>query len=335
MLIRRTPPITGAQGLLVPGSIASLEPVTLGGMTQWLLIRGQQRSLPVLLWLHGGPGGAQIGWARAFQRELEKHFVVVNWDQRGAGLSYSRKVPADSLALEQFTRDAIDLANHLRERFARPQIYLVGHSMGSVLGLLAAQQAPECFQVFIGVGQIVHQDESARLAWQWALQTARERGDRKAIQQLEQLGSPPYPDGRRSMRQLNRWTDRYRGQWHNGPINQAMSKPFLLSTEYTLWDKIRYFRGVAFSQRHAREKMTSVNLMERVPQVEVPVYFCMGRHDHVASTTLAQQYFDRLAAPRKTWIWFEHSAHYPPFEEPEAFVNMLIHIQKEGTTLSC
>ncbi len=137
------------------------------------------------------------------------------------------------------------------------------------------------------------------------------------------------------MRQLNRWTDRYRGQWHNGPINQAMSKPFLLSTEYTLWDKIRYFRGVAFSQRHAREKMTSVNLMERVPQVEVPVYFCMGRHDHVASTTLAQQYFDRLAAPRKTWIWFEHSAHYPPFEEPEAFVNMLIHIQKEGTTLSC
>ena len=87
MLIRRTPPITDAQDLLVPGSIASLEPVTLGGMTQWLLIRGQQRSLPVLLWLHGGPGGAQIGWARAFQRELEKHFVVVNWGQRGAGLS--------------------------------------------------------------------------------------------------------------------------------------------------------------------------------------------------------------------------------------------------------
>jgi pimeloyl-ACP methyl ester carboxylesterase len=333
MLSRRTPPIADAQGLLVPGSIASLEPVALGGMTQWLLIRGQQRSLPILLWLHGGPGGAQIGWARTFQRELEEHFVVVNWDQRGAGLSYSRKMPADALTLEQFTRDIIDLANHLRERFARPRIYLVGHSWGSVLGLLAAQQAPECFQVFVGVGQIVRQDESARLAWQWALQTARERGDRKAIQQLEQLGSPPYPDGKRSIRQLNRWTDRFRGQWHSGPINQAMSKPFLRSTEYTLWDKMRYFRGVAFSQRQVREKMTGVNLMERVPQVEVPVYFCMGRHDHVASTTLAQEYFDQLGAPKKTWIWFEESAHYPPFEEPEAFVKVLVQIQEEGGSL--
>lgn len=330
MLIRRTPPITGAQGLQVPGSIASLEPIELGGITQWLLIRGRRRSLPLLLWLHGGPGGAQIGWARAFQRELEEHFVVVNWDQRGAGLSYSTKVPADSLTLEQYTQDTIDLANHLRERFAMPRIFLVGHSWGSVLGLLATQQSPECFQVFVGVGQIVHQDESARLAWQWAIQTAQERGDRKAIQQLEQLGSPPYPDGTHSMKQLNRWTDRFRGQWHNAPVNQAMSKPFLLSTEYALLDKIRYFRGVAFSQRQAREKMTSINLVERIPKIEIPVYFCIGRHDHVASPILAQQYFDRLAAPRKTWIWFENSAHYPPFEEPEAFVNVLVQIQKEG-----
>lgn len=329
MLSRRTPPITDAQSLLVPGSIVSLESVALGGMTQWLLIRGQQRSLPVLLWLHGGPGGAQIGWARAFQRELEEHFVVVNWDQRGAGLSYSRKVSADALTLEQFTWDTIDLANHLRERFARPRIYLVGHSWGSVLGLLAAQQAPECFQVFVGVGQIVHQDESVRLAWQWALQTARERGDRKAIQQLEQLGSPPYPGKRRSMRQLNRWTDRFRGQWYSGPINQAIGKPFLRSTEYTLWDKIRYFRGVAFSQKQAREKMAGVNVMELVSRVEVPVYFCMGRYDHVASTTLAQEYFDRLGAPKKTWIWFENSAHYPPFEEPETFAKMLVQIKEE------
>ncbi len=91
MLIRRTPPINDAQGIQVPGSITSLEPVELGGITQWLLIRGRQRSLPLLLWLHGGPGGAQIGWARAFQQGLEEHFVVVNWDQQGAGLCYSQR----------------------------------------------------------------------------------------------------------------------------------------------------------------------------------------------------------------------------------------------------
>jgi pimeloyl-ACP methyl ester carboxylesterase len=332
MFSRRTPPITDAQGLLVPGSIASLEPVVLGGITQWLLIRGQQPDLPVLLWLHGGPGGAQIGWARAFQRELEEHFIVVNWDQRGAGLSYSRKVPADTLTLEQFTQDTIDLANYLRERFAKSRIYLVGHSWGSLLGLLAAQQAPECFQAFVGVGQIVRQDESTRLAWQWTLQTAQERGNQQAIQQLEQLGSPPYPDGRRSMKQLNRWMDRFGGQWHNKPINQAVSKPFLRSPEYSLWDKIRYFRGVAFSQQ-AREKMAKVNAMEHIPHIKVPVYFCMGYHDHVASTTLAQQYFDQLEAPKKTWIWFENSAHYPPFEEPEAFVKALLQIQEEVGSL--
>ncbi len=135
------------------------------------------------------------------------------------------------------------------------------------------------------------------------------------------------------MRQLNRWMDRLRGQWYSRPINQAVRTPFLRSTDYTLWDKMRYFRGVAFSQRQAWGKKTSVNVMERVPQVEVPVYFCMGRHDHVASTTLAQEYFDRLAAQKKTWIWFEDSAHYPPFEEPGAFVQVLVQIQEEGGSL--
>ncbi|HYU74336.1 MAG TPA: alpha/beta hydrolase [Ktedonobacteraceae bacterium] len=329
MLSRRTPRIKDAQGLLVPHSIASLEPVELGGIQQWILIRGKDRNLPVLLYLHGGPGGAQIGWAQPFQSGLEDHFIVVNWDQRGAGLSYSRKVPSDSLTIEQFTRDTLELVNKLRDRFATKKIYLVGHSWGSALGLFAVQQAPECFQAYIGVGQAARMDEQERLCWQWTRETAKEHGNQKAIKQLEHLGCPPYRDGLQSAARRSRWTDRFGGLWYHSTLPAATGRSLFTSREYSLLDVFRFFRGQGFSLKHTWDELKTLNLMERVPKVEVPVYFYIGRHDHAAPPELARQYFDKLAAPKKTWIWFENCAHFLPFEDPDHFLAMLVHIQQE------
>lgn len=109
----------------------SLEHVPIGGIKQWLLIRGKQKDVPVLLFVHGGPGGAQIGFARHFQGILEEHFIVVNWDQRGAGLSYSKDIPSGSMRIDQFVSDLIEVTDYLRNRFLRKKIYLVGHSFGT------------------------------------------------------------------------------------------------------------------------------------------------------------------------------------------------------------
>jgi pimeloyl-ACP methyl ester carboxylesterase len=110
-----------------------------------------------------------------------------------------------------------------------------------------------------------------------------------------------------------------------------MGRHLFTSQEYTLFDVYRFFRGQRFSLQHTWDELASLNLMERVPKVEIPVYFCMGRYDHAAAPELAQQYFERLTAPKKTWIWFENCAHFLPFENPEQFLNVLVQIKQENS----
>ena len=87
-----------------PNGIASLEKVRLGGVDQWILIRGRNRDNPVLLLMHGGPGFPCMPFAHVTS-ELEKRFVVVHWDQRGAGKSYSSSIPTSSMNMKQFVAD--------------------------------------------------------------------------------------------------------------------------------------------------------------------------------------------------------------------------------------
>ena len=110
------PPVLDAAGNEVPGSLASLEKVTLGGVDQWILIRAQDTSKPVLLILHGGPGGSQMPWVDLFQpAELEENFVVVQWDQRGAGKSFHADLTVDDLQVDDFVADTLELTNMLRD----------------------------------------------------------------------------------------------------------------------------------------------------------------------------------------------------------------------------
>jgi len=119
---RHTVPIKG------DSSISVLESVLLDGIEQWVLIRGEDINKPAILFLHGGPGNSQIGWAPHYQSLLEKDFVVVNWDQRGAGLSYSDTIPAESMNIMQFIEDAYEIVKYVLNRLNKQKIYLVGHS---------------------------------------------------------------------------------------------------------------------------------------------------------------------------------------------------------------
>ena len=126
------PAVVDAEGNEIPGSLASLEKVTLGGIDQWILIRAQDTSKPVLLFLHGGPGGAVMPWVDLFQPvQLEANFVVVHWDQRGAGKSYNQSLKAEDLSFDNFVSDTLELTDLLRERFDQGKIFLSGISWGS------------------------------------------------------------------------------------------------------------------------------------------------------------------------------------------------------------
>ena len=160
----KTPKIKDSYGNIKQDSITSLEKITLGGIKQTILIRGHDTKSPILLFLHGGPGFPEMDIAYKFQRKLEEHFIVVNWDQRGAGKSFSKKIPRESMTIEQFISDAHELIRFLRERFDKEKIYLVGHSWGTTLGLLLTQRYPELFFAYVGIGQVVNALESEQIS---------------------------------------------------------------------------------------------------------------------------------------------------------------------------
>ena len=301
--------------------INSLEKIRLGGIDQWILIRAWKRDNPVLLLMHGGPGFPCMPFAHVAS-ELEKHFVVVHWDQRGSGKSYGSSVPASSMNMKQFVADTLELTDLLRARFNRPRILLGAHSWGSMIGALAVEQAPERFSAYLAVSQAANAPESERLMYRWALDKANGARNEKAVSELKQIGEPPY-ERFADYDKMTGWISRFSGDEHR-PITRwhfvrlAFESPF-----YSWADLVRIPLGAKFSfSRLWREAFYNIDLFKQAPKLDVPVFFFLGRHDHTAtaSPALAERYFDALGAPHgKQLIWFENSGHWPQLEEPTRF----------------
>ncbi|MCU6712130.1 alpha/beta hydrolase [Paenibacillus sp. J5C_2022] len=324
MLPARTPQIE-ADGKKVPGSIAEIKKVNIGGMEQTLLIRGHNRQNPVILFLHGGPGQSDIGMIRNYQEELEKEFVVVRWDQRGAGASYSKDIPEESFTIEQFLQDADEVTDYLRDRFDQSRIFISGHSWGTVLGTLAVQRHPDKYSAYISVGQVVNMKENEKIAYSFALQRAKEEQDTDAIQELENVELLYTFDNMMSYR---KYVSKFGGVIHTEPEKGLMSS-LLFSSEYRLIDKLSYQSRIIKSGKRLNDEIMSVNLMEDVKQLEVPTYFIIGKHDYTTAYTLVEQFCEQLKAPDKELIVFENSAHLPQLEESEKFNRTLIGIKEQ------
>jgi proline iminopeptidase len=190
----RTPAILGTDGKPLPGSIAELTTVKLGGHNQAIMIRGYSVDNPVLLYLSGGPGQSDLPFSRVMFEELSRDFVVVSWDQRGTGKSYAALEPTSTLTLEQAISDTIELTNYLHQRFGQEKIYMLGESWGTTLGVLAVQQHPELYYAWIGSGQMVSQRETDRQLYQEVLNLAEQTGNNNLAAKMRSYGEPPYAD---------------------------------------------------------------------------------------------------------------------------------------------
>jgi pimeloyl-ACP methyl ester carboxylesterase len=211
-----TKPIVDVQGHPLPGSIASLEKITLGGVPQWVLIRGDDAKNPILLKLHGGPGQAEMATV-GLNRLLEKDFVVVEWDQRGAGKSAGAIEPVVGMTIDQFVDDTHALAQMLLARFHQPKLILVGHSWGGVIGLKAVQKYPDLYRAFVSTGQIVNFAEGTNAGYGFLGQEAERRQDADALHALKEIGPPPYlgDDGKTKRDIYGKWLERYGAFWHS------------------------------------------------------------------------------------------------------------------------
>jgi pimeloyl-ACP methyl ester carboxylesterase len=310
--------------------IHSLERITLGGLNQSILIRGDDTAKPLLLFLHGGPGIPEMPISYV-NRDLERDFVVVQWDQRGAGKSYRSGISPSAMHLENFVGNTEQLARYLLHRFHQRKLYLVGYSWGTLVGALTVSRSPGLFYAYVGISQFVNVDQSALLLYEESLSRARKQGNERALKKLTALGPPLYTNLKDKSDFDTVVKSLVAGKvshpltaWHYAALA-------LLSPYYSFGDDVRLARGIAFSGNATHYDLYHANLFRSVPKLDVPVYFFEGRYDTILSPILSVRYFEKLRAPRgKHLIWFEHSDHSPHIGEREKYREMIREVLHEN-----
>jgi len=297
-------------------SIAVVERWPINGFDQSVIIRGRRLSNPALIWV--GDLWCETPLLRHFNAALEEQFVVVYWCQRYSGQSLNPfATPPKTLSLEQYVGDLSVLVDRVRARLRKDKVVLIGHSSGTALGLVYTQRHPEHVAAYVGVGQIVNQAEGAKRSYDFALSVARARHNDQATAQLTRIGPPPYA-GARSGAILRKWTITFGGAFH-GKLSYATLALIGFTAREANWrDVVAFARGEKYSAAMAPE-MSALAFDHRDWKFQVPVYLISGRYDHRTDGGLAEAFLDRIEAPKKGFVWFERSAHSPPFEEPAAF----------------
>ena len=324
--IATTPSIQGER------SVAALEKISIGGVDQWLLMRSADVTQPVLLFLHGGPGFAEMCLTRQLNGELENDFLVVNWDQRGAGKSFHSGLTDDAMTVEQFLTDTHEVIHYLKERFRQEKIFLVGHSWGSYLGMRIIQAAPDDFYAYIGIGQMINGRRGDTLSYEWTVKMAEADKNEQALRELRTQAAMKdgmFIHGMEEGKHIQRkWLWHYKGFLRNMSRYGLYLKLFA-ATEYTLLDKLNYMKGIEFSERMLEKEqwLETLTFDKDIQRVAVPIYFMQGRYDYNCPGELVKAFYDAVAAPRKAYIVFEHSAHSPHFEEPEKYHNEMVAIK--------
>ncbi len=305
-----------------PGGISFLEQIKLGGVQQWVSIRGADPHAPVLLFLHGGPGSASLAKLRQQTPELEQYFVVVNWDQLGAGKSTSLAFDYETLSIEQMVSDAHELVAYLKARFGVEKLYLMGFSWGTVIGLELTARYPQDFYAYISVSQLVFPAEGERLSLEFVRQAAQQAGNDQALAELAVIDPAYQGAGWQSQLGIERnWLVRYGGVYHTADSYNHEIWSLLRAQEYSVFDVCLWPLGSSRSLGQLWPEVMALDFFQNRSAIEIPVYFFVGRFDYNSPAELAEQYFQHLNAPMgKGLVWFENSAHDLFFDEPQKLV---------------
>lgn len=309
--------------LRTPNGIAEFGYVEIGGIPQWIQIRGENRDNPVLLMLHGGPGVSYIPFGPCFEG-WEADFTVVHWDQRGSGKTFgrSRRNREGPLTIGQMVQDGIEVCEHLTQRLGQDKIVLFAHSWGSILGVRMANERPDLFSHYFGAGQVVDMADSEPDSYRMLaslLSTAENKG---ALKMLESVGPPPY-------REMKKWMVKQRLIVMTSPPPPSGTLPDVLTAAlftpgYSLKDSIDWYRSFGFSLKELYdEMMTKSDARRDAPNFEIPVCFIQGEQDMQAPLRPLTEYVDALSAPSKELIVLSGEGHTTLLSAPEVFLEEL------------
>ncbi|GAB3352033.1 alpha/beta hydrolase [Lysobacter tyrosinilyticus] len=323
--------IADMRKIVVPGGIERQEKVHIGGIDQWITIRGNDPRNPVLLMLHGGPGWVSMPTSWYFQRGWEEYFTVVQWDQRGAGKTYGANDPAavaPTMTIERMVADSEEMVALLRRKLGKEKIFVLGHSWGSYLGLQLAQRHPDWLHAYIGVGQLIDGPENERRGWAWTMEQAQRDRNAEAIRELQSIAPYAESDAPLKLQDLfvqRKWLNRYGGMVYGRTGGDAESAAVNLSPEYSDADLANIWTANEYSMDKLLAKVLTLD-QSHIRDLRCPLILFLGRHDVNASSTLTAEWYARVHAPSKQLVWFENSGHEVMNEEPGKMLLSLVQI---------
>ncbi|MGM0432419.1 MAG: alpha/beta fold hydrolase [Spirochaetota bacterium] len=321
-----TAEVVGADGELLELEVDRMRPIQVNGTKQWIYESGAKRDNPVLLWLDGGPGGTEVSWVRRYLGPLHEYFTVVCWDQRGVGKSARAIDSYEEIRVDDYVEDVITVAKELIETYDQQRIYLLGHSWGSIIGLKAADKAPELFAGYIGAAQQINSIENDSISWDIIHSGAEAAGKTKVVEKLEQLGKPPYV----SWHEDGSWTGDgeayyyllskiYNYSPHAPASDDFNSLSMFFAPEHTMINRIQNVGALINGTKKVYPQLAFLDFEQEVKQLQCPLYLVVGDYDYTCPSSIALRWYEQVQAPKKEVLRLERAGHNGVFTEPELF----------------
>ena len=320
------------QRIVAPHGVQESYKTRIGGIEQWLNVRGQDRANPMILFVHGGPASPIVPTMWQFQRPIEEYFTVANYDQRGAGKTYGETDPAivgETIHIARYVDDLIEVAEHLRARYGKPKLILMAHSWGTVISMAASLKRPDLFHAYVGIGQVISTRENERISFAYALEQAAIHDDQQALKELRAIA--PYPGDQPITRErivaARKWPQHYGGLSAWRSESTYFFKGPLLSPDYSM-DQVKAINaGSLLTLGRLLPEFVEVDY-SKVTEFPIPVVMFLGRHDYTTPTAPTEAWLAQVKAPSKRAVWFERSAHMAPWEEPgKTLVSLLAYVR--------
>jgi pimeloyl-ACP methyl ester carboxylesterase len=307
--------------ITTPNGIDEARFVRIGGIDQYLTIRGDDRANPVILFVHGGPGDSMVPFAQLY-RPWEKFFTVVQWDQRGAGKTFGRNgAHEDPMTIDRCVRDGLEVTQYLRRHLQKEKIILVALSWGTVMGVQMVKRRPDLFTAYVGTGQVVAKAEKEVILYDRLMRKLEAAHDLEGMRRLKTV-TPPYTS--EAELQVEREVSSRFDIPSERDIRKKMTPIVLFAPDYSLLD-IRDFLEAPTSTREAlyREQL-SYDARKLGPDFALPFFIFEGEADTITPPDLAKAYFDSVRAPVKGFVVFRNAGHVAILSAPDAFLKELL-----------
>jgi len=305
----------------VEKSISEEKFVLINGIEQWITIKGNP-SKPIILFIHGGPGSPISPYVDVLYRDLEKDFIIVQWDQRGTGRTYGKNSPpeeltpeylqANPLTLEQMTNDGVEVTQYLLKHLNKQKVILFGTSWGSALGVKIVSKQPEFFYAYVGHSQIVDPTINEEF-YMKVYKMAEKNNDKESLELLNSIGKPPYSRAK-NVGLFFRVVKKY----ERANSTPAPENWFQLSPAYDNevdnknradGDDYSFVNYVGDEKLGVQSMSASINFMRDNLEFKIPVYFIQGEEDIMTPKESSKEYFEKIQAPKKEYFLLPNAAH--------------------------